>query len=92
MLQFIHTFEKEPRSGDLSVDTLDNPEGAKIEFSNGDDGIWLAANAEGFLYLARIFAELGTRKLEEGYHFHRADWLKDGNASGQEVSVELLHG
>jgi hypothetical protein len=92
MLRFEHTFEKDPRWGDLSVDILDNPPGAKIEFSSGDEGIWLAANAQGFLYLARIFAELGTRELEEGYHFHRQDWLKGGSTPGQEVSVELLHG
>ena len=89
MLKFEHVFEEYPRYGDLTVDIMDNPPGAKIEFSVNDEGIWLASNREGFLYLARIFAELGTWALEPGYHFHRPEWLKDAG-SKQEVSVELL--
>jgi len=92
MLKFEHTFEDEPRYGDVSVDILENPAGATIEFSVGDGGLWLSANQEGFLYLARIFAELGSRPLEKGYHFHRPDWLKNADFERKEVSVELLHG
>jgi len=90
MLRFEHIFEEEPRYGDLTVDVMENPPAAKIEFSVGDDGVWLAANAEGFLYLARIFAEMGVRKLEPGYHFHRREWLRKSAGSEQQVSVELL--
>ena len=57
MLKFEHQFEEDPRWGDLSIAT-ETPVGAKIEFSTGAEGIWLAANAEGFLHLARLFAEL----------------------------------
>ena len=90
MLKFEHKFEEHPPHGELSVDILANPAGASVEFSVGNDGVWLSANSEGFLYLARIFAELGSRSLERGYHFHRPDWLK--SSEGKEVSVELLHG
>jgi hypothetical protein len=92
MLRFEHCFEEDPRYGDLTVDIVETPPGVAIEFTTGDDGIWLLANAEGFLHLARIFAELGTRTdLGEGYHFHMPEWLK-GRAEGskQEVSVGLL--
>jgi hypothetical protein len=94
MLKFAHEFEETPRYGEISDELFETPAGARIAFSNADNGIWLAANPEGFLHLARIFAELGTRKLPDGYHFHRSDWLKPGQASdtATEVSVELLDG
>ena len=91
MLKFAHEFEEVPQYGDLSDDLYEAPLGAKIEFSNADNGIWLSANSEGFLYLARMFAELGSRDLKEGYHFHRPEWLRPA-AAGQEVSVEVLNG
>jgi hypothetical protein len=93
MLKFEHVFEEDSRYGDLTVD-IEAPPGAKIEFSISDNGIWLSANNEGFLHLARIFAELGTRNLEEGYHFHEQDWLAADSKkeSNWEVTVALLHG
>jgi len=70
MLSFTHDFDEDPKWGDLSVDLDDPSPNARIAFSAGEDGIWVTANAQGFLHLARIFAELGTRELEDGYHFH----------------------
>ena len=93
MLKFEHEFEEAPKFGEISDELYETPSGVRIEFSNADNGIWLAANPEGFLHLARIFAELGMRELPNGYHFHRS-WLKPAKASDSkmEVSVELLHG
>jgi hypothetical protein len=90
-LKFEHTFTKEPRYGELSDELFETPSNATIEFSIGDDGIWLAANQKGFLHLARIFAELGTQEFEKGYHVHKPEWLRKEAGSKQEVSVEVLH-
>jgi hypothetical protein len=90
MLKFEHVFVDEPEFGQFSDELYDKPPDAKIEFSVDTDGIWLAANSEGFLYLARLFAELGTRRFESGYHFHRPEWLKKPEGAAGEVSVEVL--
>lgn len=37
--------------------------------ANGN--FWLSANREGFLHLARVFAEVGLREFPNGYHFHK---------------------
>jgi len=49
---------------------IHEPPAASIEMSIGDDGFWLQGTAEGFLHLARVFAEMGLRDHESGYHFH----------------------
>ncbi len=92
MLTFLHEFEEQPRWGEISDELYETPAGARIAFFNAENGIWLTANSEGFLHLARIFAELGTRNFGEGYHFHRSEWLKQPAAEGQEVSVEIHNG
>ncbi len=93
MSKFEHVFEEEPDYVGLSPELLETPANAKIEFSIGDDGVWLSANSQGFLHLARIFAELGTRDFgEEGTHFHRSSWLKKPHDPKQTVSVELYNG
>ena len=89
MLKFEHSFEEEPKFGDLSVN-YENPTGATIRFTVDEAGIWLNANKDGFRYLACIFAELSVRDLESGYHFHRPEWF-EGDKS-KEVSVGLLDG
>ena len=49
----------------------DAPPAASICMIVGEDGdFWLRANSEGYLHLARVFAEMGLRRLEDGYHFH----------------------
>ena len=93
MLKFEHVFEEEPDYVGLSPELFETPVDAKIEFSVGDDGIWLSANSQGFLHLARIFAELGVRDFgEKGTHFHQPSWLKKPHGPTQEVSVELYNG
>jgi hypothetical protein len=92
MMRFEHQFVEEPRYGEISDELFETPSEARIEFSINDEGVWLSANSEGFLHLARIFAELGTRHFEEGYHFHRPEWFKTPSGSEQEVSVEVFNG
>jgi hypothetical protein len=92
MLKFVHVFEEEPRYSAFTVDILDDPPGARIEFQICEEGIWLSANSEGYLHLARIFAELGTRDFGEGTHFHMHQWLVNPANSKQEVSLEIYNG
>jgi len=92
MLKFEHTFLEEPRYGEFSDELWETPSEAKIQFSIGDDGVWLVANSQGFLHLARIFAELGTRSFEEGYHFHKSEWFAKEPGSSREVSIEVHNG
>jgi len=44
---------------------------------------WLSANSAGYLHLARTFAEMGIRPLENGYHFHMT-----GDFGTSELPVE----
>jgi hypothetical protein len=89
MLKFEHFFEETPRYGEFSDELWETPPEAKICFSICDEGVWLAANSQGFLHLARIFAELGTRSFEPGYHFHMPEWFNGEAGSKQEVSIEV---
>jgi hypothetical protein len=92
MLKFEHLFEEEPPCSDFTVDILEDPPDAKIQFSTSDEGIWVSANSVGYLYLAQIFAELGTRDWGEGTHFHVDRWLKKPEGSKQEVTLEVHNG
>ncbi|MEO5772627.1 MAG: hypothetical protein ABIQ32_00735 [Sphingomicrobium sp.] len=57
---------------DSNVFDTDAQSPARIDMSmSGEEGLWVSANSEGYLHLARVFAELGLRKLEDGYHFHK---------------------
>ena len=88
-LRFVHEFEDDPPLGDFEVE-LDPPEGSHIQFQLDGRDIWLSANREGWLHLARICAEMGLHtESRPGYHFHRAyDW-NESPGPGQEVSFEL---
>lgn len=92
MLEFKHTFEEDPKHGDLTVEKDANPsEQIKLNVEDGKT-VWLAANKAGWLHLARICAELGTRDLEPGYHFHMDFSFKtsDGDGKGEEVAFEVV--
>src|SRR5712692_3123580 len=84
--RFIHEFADDPPRGDFEVD-LDVPTGASVRFNLDGQDIWLSANREGWLHLARICAEMALHtENKPGYHFHRTyDW-KDSPASGCEVT------
>ena len=86
---FVYEFEDDPPLSDLAID-LDPPPGASIKFNLDGKDIWLSANREGWLHLARICAEMGMQSQSKpGYHFHRSyDW-GESPEPGQEVSFEL---
>ena len=68
---------------------FDAPPSAQIRMSiDPDEGFWLTANSDGFLHLARVFAEMGLRKLEDGHHFHQGVDFR-GSAGPPEFSFEL---
>jgi len=69
MLKFIHEFEEDPALSDLSVE-ISPPEGAIVGVRVDGNAVLLYANALGFTHLAKLFAELGVRDLEDEYHFH----------------------
>jgi hypothetical protein len=87
--RFVHEFEDDPPLGDFEV-ALDGPPGARIRFDLEGRDIWLSANREGWLHLARICAEMALHSQNKpGYHFHRTyDW-NDSPGSEHEVSFEL---
>ncbi len=89
MLEFRHAFAEDPPCGDLSVETsVSKDEKIAVNIENGKD-IWLSANKAGWLHLARICAELGTRELEPGYHFHLTFDFKSSDGKGKEFSFEV---
>jgi hypothetical protein len=89
MLEFKHAFAEDPPHSDLSVEiTAENDEKIAVNIENGKN-IWLSANKAGWLHLARICAELGTRELEPGYHFHLTFEFKSSDGKGQEISFEV---
>ena len=84
---FEHNFEDDPARSDFDVN-LDTPEGARIRVDSGEDGVWVSANREGWLHLARICAEMALHsRFPLGYHFHRRRDRDD--APPTEVSIEL---
>ena len=89
-LEFTHTFAVDPELDDLDVDiATTSKEIVRINIETGDK-IWISANKAGWLHLARICAELGTRDLEPGYHFHQNfEFSGGGNPDGPEISFEV---
>jgi hypothetical protein len=89
-LQFIHTFAEDPAFGVLDVD-IDASSGEVVRINiEAGSKIWISANKAGWLHLARICAELGTRNLESGYHFHQNyEFSGGGNPAGPEISFEV---
>ena len=87
--RFVHEFEDEPKRGDFEVG-LDSPQGVRIQFKVDGQNIWLSANREGWLHLARISAEMGLHSQAiPGYHFHRSfDWKWSADPN-REVTFEL---
>ena len=70
-LIFTHEFEDESADGSLSIHTDAAPP-AKIKLEVDAEGsVWIRANSEGWLHLARVCAELGSGAYEHGYHFHK---------------------
>ena len=67
-----------------------DPPPESISMVLGEEGFWLSATREGFLHLARVFAEMALRDLEPGYHFHVGSDF--GSAAGPEFSFELVDG
>lgn len=71
LLRFTHEFEDGSTDGMLSMDT-DASSPAKIHMTvDAEGGFWMSANSEGWLHIARVAAELGLGKYEDGYHFHK---------------------
>ena len=69
-VKFTHEFEDDSSGGSLSIETDARPP-AKIKLEvDAEGGVWVRANSEGWLHLARICAELGLGRYEHGYHFH----------------------
>ena len=63
-------------------------EPAKVALKVTEDGsFWLNANAQGYLHLAKIFVELGLRKLEPGYHLHT-----DSNFKNDPIAAKFNFG
>ncbi|MGA9797339.1 MAG: hypothetical protein WBQ17_17575 [Rhizomicrobium sp.] len=90
MLKFIHEFEEDPPLSDLTVD-LNLPAGALAGVRLDGHAVLLYANSAGFTHLAKIFAEIGARDLEEEYHFHVGpDFESGGEQSEFELTVMKL--
>jgi hypothetical protein len=89
MLKFVHEFEEDPPYSDLSVDTDASPAQFIQVSVRPDQKVWISANREGWLHLARICSELGTRELEEGYHFHKGFNFVATDASEPEIQFEI---
>jgi hypothetical protein len=87
LLRFAHEFEDGSPDGMLSIDT-DASLPAKIRMSvDAGGGFWMSANREGWLHIARVAAELGLGKFENGYHFHK-DESFSWSTGGPEFSFE----
>jgi hypothetical protein len=92
MMKFTHEFEEDPPMGILSVD-LELPADAIAGVRVDGNAVLLYANARGFDHLARVFAELGTRPLEEEFHFHCGPNFEHYNydRNGIELTVMRLN-
>ena len=90
MLRFVHEFEDGSPLAELSV-SQELPEGAIAGIRVDQKAVLLYANSEGFLHLARIFAELGTRNLEERYHLHFGPDFEVNGAGPDEVELTIMH-
>ncbi len=82
---FRHEFVDGSQDGLLSIET-NTTENQKIRIDLEPGGkIWLSANREGWLHLARICAELGLGEYESGYHFHKDFDFQDGSPDLPEI-------
>jgi hypothetical protein len=77
---FSHTFEDLSDDGMLSIDTAAALP-AKVRAEVDEHGnVWLIANREGWLHLAKVCTELGLGSYEDGYHFHQDSHFGDGES------------
>jgi hypothetical protein len=90
MLKFVHEFEEDPPSSDLTVE-ISPPQGAIVGVRVDGKAVLIYANARGFTHLAKLFAELGMRDLEDEYHFHVGpNFEEKGYDHDKEVTVMRL--
>ena len=89
MLKFTHEFEEDPPLSDLTV-SLDMPSDAIAGVRVDGNAVLLYANAVGFLHLARIFAELGTRDVVEEYHVHFGPDFENGGSGSDEIELTVM--
>jgi hypothetical protein len=89
MLKFVHEFEEYPplstRTQDISL-----PEGAIVGVRVDEKAVLLYANSTGFLHLARLFAEIGTRDLEDEFHFHVGPDFENMGGGPGEVELTVM--
>lgn len=65
---------------------------ARVRMKIDSDGnFWLSANRDGFLHLARVFAELGLRDFQAEYHFHKDESFKHPKGGVPEFTFGLIH-
>ena len=85
-------FSEEP-NGDLDTYFEELPEDIVISFSADEsEGITISANSKGFLLLAQLFAEIGLRDLEDGWHAHYGFDMRDGgNPDGPELTIAKMN-
>ncbi|MES2463600.1 MAG: hypothetical protein V4671_23750 [Armatimonadota bacterium] len=87
--EFTHRFEEDTEAPQLSID-VDVTDRQHIHINVEEGGnVWLSANREGWLHLARICAEMGTMDFKPGFHFHMTFDFQGSNGSGQEISFEV---
>jgi len=85
---FQHLIQESDEQFSLEFDH-DAPANAYVRMEIDKEGdFWLSANQEGYLHLARVFAEMGTRPLEDGYHFHQNSSFRSSEGS-PEFSFEV---
>jgi len=87
-VMFQHLIHESDEQFSLEFD-YDTPANAYVRMEIDKEGdFWLSANQEGYLHLARVFAEMGIRPLEDGYHFHmNSDFRHSGGS--REFSFEV---
>ena len=87
--EFKHIFKDLSEDGILSIETNStNDQKIKIDLEENKK-IWISANKEGWLHLARICAELGMGNYEPGYHFHKSFNFQDSSEQEPEISFEI---
>ena len=92
MPKFEIDFSEEP-NGDLDTYFEALPEDTIVSFtSDAAEGITISANSKGFLLLAQLFAEIGLRDLEDGWHTHYGFDMRDGgNQDGPELTITKIN-
>ena len=87
--EFIHRFEEDTEVAMLSLN-VDANDNQRIHIDVEESGnVWLSANREGWLHLARICAEMGMMDFKPWYHFHMTFDFQGSDGSGQEISFEV---